>query len=184
MASNLEIAKKVIGFGSKRILFPKFTVALMRTPSLSPYHAKFEVPLNFSKFDIKDYLYHAYNVKCFNIRSYVKLQPVRDTHYQPRHWFRPESKKYMTVEMEKPFVWPADPEDWEPWGKKDQENREKESMEQVQTSLTKRKEAMKALRRQAVDVLQQNRNKTLVNWEKERQQKVVEADARRYRQKI
>jgi large subunit ribosomal protein L23 len=34
-----------------------------------------------------------------------------------RHWFRPESKKYMTVEMEQPFVWPEIP-DLQPWGGK------------------------------------------------------------------
>lgn len=89
---------------------------MVRTPGLSPYHARFLVPLDFSKYDLRDYLYHAYNVKCFNIRSYVKQMPIRDTTQQPRHWFRPDSKKYMTVEMEQPFVWPALPEDTKPWG--------------------------------------------------------------------
>lgn len=99
---------------------PKFTVALIRTPKLSPYHARFLVPLDFSKYDLRDYLFHAYNVKCFNIRSYVKQMPVRDTREQPRHWFRAESKKYMTVEMEQPFVWPEVP-DLEPWGQKEKQ---------------------------------------------------------------
>ena len=93
----------------------------MRTPKLSPYHARFLVPLDFSKYDLRDYLYHAYNVRCFNIRSYVKQMPVRDTREQPRHWFRPESKKYMTVEMEQPFVWPEVP-DLEPWGQKEKQS--------------------------------------------------------------
>jgi large subunit ribosomal protein L23 len=131
----IPITKKLIAFGSKKIHLyatqnapptmetdshsPKFTVALIRTPSISPYHARFLVPLDFSKYDLRDYLYHAYNVKCFNIRSYVKQMPVRDTREQPRHWFRPESKKYMTVEMEQPFVWPAVPESLEPWGQKE-----------------------------------------------------------------
>jgi large subunit ribosomal protein L23 len=95
---------------------PKFTIAMVRTPGLSPYHARFLVPLDFSKYDLRDYLYHAYNVKCFNIRSYVKQMPIRDTVQQPRHWFRPDSKKYMTVEMEQPFVWPELPEDKSAWG--------------------------------------------------------------------
>jgi large subunit ribosomal protein L23 len=131
----IPITKKLIAFGSKKIHLyatqnapptmetdshrPKFTVALIRTPSISPYHARFLVPLDFSKYDLRDYLYHAYTVKCFNIRSYVKQMPVRDTREQPRHWFRPESKKYMTVEMEQPFVWPAVPESLEPWGQKE-----------------------------------------------------------------
>jgi large subunit ribosomal protein L23 len=47
--------------------------------------------------------------------------PVRDTREQPRHFFRPESKKYMTVEMEQPFVWPEMPESLEPWGQKERQ---------------------------------------------------------------
>jgi large subunit ribosomal protein L23 len=89
---------------------------MVRSPGLSPYHARFEVPLDFSKYDLRDYLYHAYNVKCFNIRSYVKQMPIRDTTAQPRHWFRPDSKKYMTIEMEQPFVWPELPADKKAWG--------------------------------------------------------------------
>jgi large subunit ribosomal protein L23 len=56
--------------------------------------------------------------------------PVRDTREQPRHWFRDESKKYMTVEMEEPFVWPEIP-DLAPWGKKE---RQKEIEDAVSAS--------------------------------------------------
>jgi large subunit ribosomal protein L23 len=122
----VPITKKLIAFGSKKIYLPKFTVALLRTPDLSPYHARFLVPLDFSKYDLRDYLYHAYNVKCFNIRSYVKQMPVRDTREQPRHWFRAESKKYMTVELEQPFVWPEVP-DLEPWGQKEKQKEVEEA---------------------------------------------------------
>ncbi|KAH9870557.1 hypothetical protein IAQ61_006033 [Plenodomus lingam] len=114
----LPITKKLIAFGSKKIYLPKFTIALIRTPRLSPYHARFLVPLDFSKYDLRDYLYHAYNVRCFNLRSYVKQMPVRDTRDEQQTWFRPESKKYMTVELEHPFVWPETP-DLTPWGPKD-----------------------------------------------------------------
>jgi large subunit ribosomal protein L23 len=106
---------------------PKFTVAMVRTPGLSPYHARFQVPLDFSKYDLRDYLYHAYNVRCFNVRSNVKQMPVRDTQEQPRHWFRPDSKKFMTVEMEQPFVWPETP-DLAPWGKKEKQKDIKNAM--------------------------------------------------------
>jgi large subunit ribosomal protein L23 len=61
---------------------------MVRTPGLSPYHARFLVPLDFSKYDLRDYLYHAYNVKSFNIRSYLKHMPVRDTNANQRSWFR------------------------------------------------------------------------------------------------
>jgi large subunit ribosomal protein L23 len=74
------------------------------------------VPLNFSKYDLRDYLYHAYDIKTFSIRSRIKLMPVRDAEDIPNHLFRETIEKYMTVEMEKPFVWPEKPEDWSPWG--------------------------------------------------------------------
>ncbi|KAF1835517.1 hypothetical protein BDW02DRAFT_567987 [Decorospora gaudefroyi] len=110
----IPITKKLIAFGSKKIYLPKFTITLVRSPASLPYHARFKVPLDFSKYDLRDYLYHAYNVRCFNIRSFVKQMPVRDTQKQARHWFRPESEKYMTVEMEQPFVWPEVP-NLDPW---------------------------------------------------------------------
>lgn len=53
--------------------------------------------------------------------------PVRDTREQPRHWFRPESKKYMTVEMEQPFVWPEIP-DLQPWGKEERRKEENDAV--------------------------------------------------------
>lgn len=55
--------------------------------------------------------------------------PVRDTREQPRHWFRPDSKKYMTVEMEQPFVWPTAPESFEPWAPKQRQKEEDEAVE-------------------------------------------------------
>lgn len=134
-------------------LRPKFTIAMVRTPGLSPYHARFLVPLDFSKYDLRDYLYHAYNVKCFNVRSYVKQMPIRDTVAQPRHWFRPDSKKYMTVEMEQPFVWPEVPQSLDPWGvseRKDDLRKAAEangivSVEQKKEHAKKLREQVKAL---------------------------------------
>ncbi|KAJ5020291.1 hypothetical protein J3E73DRAFT_395636 [Bipolaris maydis] len=155
----VPISKKLIAFGSKKIYLPKFTVALVRTPKLSPYHARFLVPLDFSKYDLRDYLYHAYNVKCFNIRSYVKQMPVRDTREQPRHWFRPESQKYMTVEMEQPFVWPEIP-DLEPWGQREKQNN------------NDKREAARKLREQAKKLLYKD-----VGHHGERSQLSEEVDA-------
>jgi large subunit ribosomal protein L23 len=119
----MHARKQILTHGNS----PKFTVALVRSTNLSPYHARFLVPLDFSKYDLRDYLYHAYSVKCFNIRSYVKQMPVRDIREQPRHWFRGESKKYMTVEMEQPFVWPEIP-DLEAWGKTERQKEEQQAI--------------------------------------------------------
>ncbi|KAF2869853.1 mitochondrial ribosomal protein subunit L23 [Massariosphaeria phaeospora] len=152
----ITITKKLVAFGSNPVYLPKFTVALVRTPGLSPYYARFKVPLNFSKFDLRDYLFHAYEVRCYNIRSFVKQQPVRDTRLQPHHWFRPESLKYMTVEMEKPFVWPADPEDWEPWGKKEFEQQRQDALKMggVKERAEEQRAAMLKLKEQAKAVLE------------------------------
>lgn len=162
---------------------PKFTIALVRTPHLSAYHARFLVPLNFSKYDLRDYLYHAYNVKIYNIRSFVKQEPVRDTREQPRHWFRPDSKKYMTVEMEKPFVWPADPKSWEPWGKEEKEEQVKSMLRSLthgQMMKDKRNEAAH-LRKQAKEMLGWAEKKAMEEAEEggEKREEAAEASPER-----
>jgi large subunit ribosomal protein L23 len=116
---------KLVKLGTKQVFLPKFTIALMRPPpNLSPYHARFLVPLDIGKLDLRDYLFHAYNIRAVNIRSYVEQQKVcvsDDAQGRYRRWHRPRAKKYMTVEMDRPFVWPEEPTDWEPWGKKELE---------------------------------------------------------------
>jgi large subunit ribosomal protein L23 len=133
---------------------------MVRVPGLSPYHARFQVPLDFSKYDLRDYLYHAYNVRCFNVRSNVKQMPVRDTQSQQRHWFRAESKKYMTVEMEQPFVWPETP-DMAPWGNSDrrQEIKDNKWANGVRDTEIKREEA-RALRDHVKTLLSKNEPET------------------------
>jgi large subunit ribosomal protein L23 len=97
---------------------PNFTVTLLHTPFLSPFFAKFIVPLRFNKFDLRDYLWHAYRVKVLHIRSYIQQQKVRHDkpnklRPKPRRWFRPRAIKRMTVELRKPFVWPEVPENFD-----------------------------------------------------------------------
>ncbi|KAF2856100.1 hypothetical protein T440DRAFT_384671 [Plenodomus tracheiphilus IPT5] len=194
---TIPITKKLIAFGSKKIYLPKFTVALIRTPRISPYHARFLVPLDFSKYDLRDYLYHAYNVRCFNIRSYVKQMPVRDTREQPRHWFRPDSKKYMTVEMEQPFVWPETPE-LSPWGQQER-NQEVDDMikENGNGGLNEERDRARRLRDQVKKLLKKDlgeapagieeqawrekkrkakKQSPLEVWEARRQSKVTRSD--------
>lgn len=98
---------------------PNFTVTLLRTPFLPPTFATFIVPLNLTKIDIRDYIYHAYGVKAIKVRSYVQQQKIRPNkpnfkNQHARKWFRPRSIKKMTIEMDKPFVWPDEPEDFSP----------------------------------------------------------------------
>jgi large subunit ribosomal protein L23 len=112
---------------SNKLARPTFTIALIRDKRLNPYQARFQVPLNFTKLDLRDYLFHAYNLKVFNIRSLIRQMPVRGTTEKPGELFREDSKKFMIVEMEHPFVWPPEPEDLEPWGK--QEKQEEQMMQ-------------------------------------------------------
>lgn len=67
-----------------------------------------------NKLDLRDYLYHAYNVRVVSVRSYVEQQKVTQgkpnaPKLQIKRWFRPRAIKKMTVELESPFVWPSMP---------------------------------------------------------------------------
>ncbi|KAI9723930.1 MAG: hypothetical protein M1812_000648 [Candelaria pacifica] len=109
-------------FGSKQIFLPNFTLTLLRTPFLPPTFASFIVPLNLTKIDVRDYIFHAYGVEVLTVRSFVHQQKVRQdkpnaSRPQARKWFRPRAIKKMTIEMERPFVWPDEPDNYEPWDK-------------------------------------------------------------------
>lgn len=93
---------------------PNFTVTFIRTPRMPASFAKFIVPLNMNKLDLRDYLYHAYNVRVVSVRSYIEQQKVTQgkpnaPKMQIKRWFRPRAIKKMTVELESPFVWPSTP---------------------------------------------------------------------------
>ena len=102
----------------------------MRTPALPANYAKFHVPLWFSKLDLRDYLYHVYSVRITSVRSYVKQSRVEMEQLHGKikmnRWHRPRAKKFMTVELERPFVWPAEPEDMSPWNRKEAKESEED----------------------------------------------------------
>lgn len=79
-----------------------------------PIFANFRVPLTFNKFDIRDYLLHAYNTPVVAVRSQIRQQPVRSAKYKGRI-YRPPPIKTMTVQLKQPFVWPSLPTDLAPW---------------------------------------------------------------------
>ncbi|KAF2842243.1 hypothetical protein M501DRAFT_998506 [Patellaria atrata CBS 101060] len=108
--------------GRKQVFLPNHIITLLRSPRLPPTFARFIVPLTFNKLDLRDYLWHAYGVRALRVRSYVHQQKVRaDKRFarlpKPRKWHRPRAVKRMTIEMDSPFVWPAEPEDYELWDK-------------------------------------------------------------------
>ena len=83
-----------------------------------PTFASFIVPLSLNKLDLRDYLYNVYGISVRGVRSYIQMQKLRqdkpgEKYPRPRKWFRPRSIKKMMVEMEQPFVWPAEPENYD-----------------------------------------------------------------------
>ncbi|KAK5132297.1 hypothetical protein LTR08_009205 [Meristemomyces frigidus] len=112
--------------GMKEIYLPDFKLAFIRTIHLPANYASFIVPLWFSKLDLRDYLYHGYNLRIGPvIRSYVQQSRIRQgqvpspTRPQYKRWHRPRSTKRMTVELERPFAWPERPDDLTAWNKEE-----------------------------------------------------------------
>ena len=74
-------------------------------------------------------------------------------------WHRPRAKKFMTVELERPFVWPEEPEDYSAWNKEQMEA-SKEMQEKMSEAEGNRKDLLinedrrKAMREQAKALLE------------------------------
>jgi len=125
-------------FGAYQPARPNFTLTFLRSRKQTPHFASFIVPLWFNKLDIRDYLFHVYNVRILSVRSYVKLSPVTSGDpSSPRpaynRWRRPISQKRMTVELEQPFVWPEEPQDLGAWNQQQHMESERESREYGET---------------------------------------------------
>ncbi|KAG6015084.1 hypothetical protein E4U43_005772 [Claviceps pusilla] len=110
-------ARQLPGFrlGQKQVFLPNHVITFLRKDHLPPNEACFQVPLRFTKFDLRDYLWNLYNVEVTKVRSYVKQQPLTQRDSHSRSWYRPQPLKIMTVELAKPFQWPDLPTDLEPW---------------------------------------------------------------------
>ncbi|TGJ79269.1 hypothetical protein E0Z10_g9497 [Xylaria hypoxylon] len=81
-----------------------------------PTFATFKVPLTFNKFDLRDYLLHAYKTPVLTVRSQLRQQRIRQSKIHGRI-YRPPPIKTMTVQLTKPFGWPRVPTDIKPWKK-------------------------------------------------------------------
>lgn len=99
----------------EQVYFPNFTVSMRRQTIYGPYYAQFDVPLWFSKLDLKGYLKQVYNVDVVHIRSYTTPALVKrkqpNNPYTLGEVYRLKSKKRMTVQLVEPFEWPVKPED-------------------------------------------------------------------------
>ncbi|KAM9897615.1 hypothetical protein OXX79_006777 [Metschnikowia pulcherrima] len=96
--------------GEKKVYLPKARVCLLRPNAKhTPYQAKFLVPRNFNKMDLRDYLWHVYGLRALNVTVQLLHAPfVRGHHDLARH--RAPQYKKMTIDMEEPFVWPELPD--------------------------------------------------------------------------
>ncbi|KAF2272101.1 uncharacterized protein EI97DRAFT_407019 [Westerdykella ornata] len=183
MASNIMNAVKILKFGKKEIYLPRFTIALVRSHKLPPNFAKFKVPLNFSKFDLRDYLFHAYNVRALSIRSAVRQMPVRRTPVSDDNdtFWRPEAEKYMTVEMERPFVWPEEPKEVKPWGEVNKNTKENRLFDEMdEETLIEERDAWREQARKIVA----GKAAGLKAWEERRTEKYITVDEPGYKIRI
>lgn len=118
-----------------------------------------------NKLDMRDYLYHAYNVKSISVRSFIKQERVEQggkrSAVRPvqKRWYRPRATKKMTVEMDKPFVFPKEPEDYEAFDQKRYEaageaNKKYEEMRGRLSDAKFDKDDMERMREQAKALLE------------------------------
>ncbi|ODV87510.1 hypothetical protein CANARDRAFT_195104 [[Candida] arabinofermentans NRRL YB-2248] len=111
----LEKDEPHFSVGSKKLFFPSARICLLRPNAKhTPYQAKFIVPKSFNKLDLRDYLYHIYNLRVLNITS--TLTPAKFDRSLPmpyRTRFRSPQFKKMTVDLMDPFVWPAETKEFE-----------------------------------------------------------------------
>ncbi|KAI1744398.1 hypothetical protein F4680DRAFT_407295 [Xylaria scruposa] len=106
---------KAFRAGTKKIFLPSHSITFLAPrPNQPPTFATFKVPLTFNKFDIRDYLFHAYNTPVLAVRSQLRQRRDILTHISGRK-FRAPPVKTMTVQLAQPFVWPSLPTDTKPW---------------------------------------------------------------------
>ncbi|KAM3447342.1 hypothetical protein MY1884_004241 [Beauveria asiatica] len=111
--------------GQKQVYLPTHIITMLHKEHLPANEACFQVPLTFTKFDLRDYLFNLYNVEVKTVRSYVKGRPLAERANRPGSSYRPQALKIMTVELAQPFQWPSPPENLQPWNQELFEMREK-----------------------------------------------------------
>lgn len=117
LATNVE---KLFRIGRKKIFLPNAQFMLLRS-RISPYFAKFQVPLNCNKFDIRDYLYHIYGLRTLRVSTVIHAGRARrvleymNSKRPIGTVYRPRSRKIAFIQMEQPFVYPPPPTDMKPW---------------------------------------------------------------------
>ncbi|TLS28876.1 hypothetical protein PpBr36_01009 [Pyricularia pennisetigena] len=117
--------------GGKQVFLPTALVTYLPSQR-DPNFARFQVPMTFNKLDLRDYLYHCYNVEVRSVRSFIQQSPIKSSdgviNGRPKQSkkMRPQSKKFMIVELVKPFMPPSTPQDLSPWELENQDLRQTE----------------------------------------------------------
>ncbi|KAK3954613.1 hypothetical protein QBC32DRAFT_207388 [Pseudoneurospora amorphoporcata] len=127
--------------GKKQIFLPNHVITFVRPlPKQPPNLATFIVPLEFNKLDLRDYLYHVYNVEVTGVRSFVNQRMHEQRHGEFGNWRRPKSQKMMIAELAKPFVWPKPPAeeardgfDYSTWKKQNKAQEDEKKYHAVRT---------------------------------------------------
>ncbi|RCI10355.1 hypothetical protein L249_4375 [Ophiocordyceps polyrhachis-furcata BCC 54312] len=101
--------------GKKQIYLPTHVITMLRRDNSPLNEACFRVPLTFTKFDLRDYLWNLYGVEVRSVSSVVAQQGLQRRSRMSSSVYRPLSRKYMTVVLTKPFQWPDPPSNLEPW---------------------------------------------------------------------
>ncbi|KAK6220393.1 ribosomal protein L23 [Colletotrichum tabaci] len=137
-ALTKAVARQAPSFklGTKPVFLPNHVITLIRKDRAPANWATFNVPLTFTKFDLRDYLWNLYDVEVTAVRSWVKEAPI-ERKGASSGYYRPQSQKFMTVQMKKAFVWPSPPEDLEPWNKKLWDAREATSQKQYRADVAR-----------------------------------------------
>ncbi|OBA21688.1 hypothetical protein METBIDRAFT_41916 [Metschnikowia bicuspidata var. bicuspidata NRRL YB-4993] len=114
---NYDLYKELVALGlphfrvgEKKVYLPKARVCLLRPNAKhTPYQAKFLVPRNFNKMDLRDYLWHVYGLRALNVTVQLLHARFMRNPSDLARYRGPQYKK-MTIDMEEPFVWPALPD--------------------------------------------------------------------------
>ena len=63
--------------------------------------------MTFNKFDLRDYLFNVYRTRVHHVRAFIIGGGMERRDDGKK--YMPAGKKYMSVELEEPFVWPDPP---------------------------------------------------------------------------
>lgn len=106
LQQNIENDSAHFRIGEKEVYFPHAKIVLLRpNPKHTPFQAKFLVPRNFNKLDLRDYLWNIYGLRALNVTTQLLWAKWDRQHPRAPRFRQPQVKK-MTIDMVDPFVWP------------------------------------------------------------------------------